>query len=324
MLFRRLFHHTSIVSFHSSKVMTANQSLLSTLRKKTGYAITNCKKALEMNNNDIEKAETWLNLQAQAQGWAKAAKLQSRSTPNGLVGIRLDTKSAVMVEVNCETDFVSKNEKFQTLVAQITETCFKKSLATVSALDTTQESSLVKLGFDSEQLGSLQLNDSKNSKLSDLLALNIGLIGENMAVRRAAALCATSLNIKFSSCTHPQQVLGESFLGKYAAVFAYEECPPSVETPELTEIIDLEKLPKQLCQHIIGMNPRTIEKSSSEEKAEKSPSEEIKEKSSSDEESALYHQEFLAYPEFTVREVMSHVGWDIKGFLRFECGESLE
>lgn len=48
-------------------------------------------------------------------------------------------------------------------------------------------------------------------------------------------------------------MLGESFLGKYAAVFAYEECPPSVETPELTEIIDLEKLPKQLCQHIIGI-----------------------------------------------------------------------
>jgi len=54
----------------------------------------------------------------------------------------------------------------------------------------------VKLGFDSEQLGTLQLNDSKHSKLSDLLALNIGLIGENMAVRRAAALCATSSNIK--------------------------------------------------------------------------------------------------------------------------------
>lgn len=116
MLFRRLFHHTSFVSFLSSNVMTANQSLLSSLRKKTGYAITNCKKALEINDNDIEKvfdqkfslikniikyyhikAENWLNSQAQAQGWAKAAKLNSRSTPNGLVGIMLDTKCAIMV-----------------------------------------------------------------------------------------------------------------------------------------------------------------------------------------------------------------------------------
>jgi len=84
------------------------------------------------------------------------------------------------------------------------------------------------------------------------------------------------------------------------------------------------------------MNPRTIEKvnklpieepaekSSSEENAEKSSIEEKAEKSVGDEESALYHQEFLAYPEFTVREVLAHVGWNIKGFLRFECGESLE
>lgn len=48
--------------------------------------------------NNHTKAENWLNSQAQAQGWAKAAKLQSRSTPNGLVGIMLDTKSAVMVD----------------------------------------------------------------------------------------------------------------------------------------------------------------------------------------------------------------------------------
>ncbi len=84
------------------------------------------------------------------------------------------------------------------------------------------------------------------------------------------------------------------------------------------------------------MNPRTVEKVNKlpeeetaekppgDERAEKLPSEEKKEKSSGDEESALYHQEFLAYPEFTVQEVMSHVGWNIKGFLRFECGESLE
>jgi hypothetical protein len=54
----------------------------------------------------------------------------------------------------------------------------------------------LKIGFDSEQLGTLQLNDSKNSKLSDLVALNIGLIGENMTLRRAAALYSTSSNIK--------------------------------------------------------------------------------------------------------------------------------
>ncbi len=57
------------------------------------------------------KAETWLNSQAQAQGWAKAAKLQSRSTPNGLVGIRLNTKGAVMVGNNefCIDHSINRN-----------------------------------------------------------------------------------------------------------------------------------------------------------------------------------------------------------------------
>ena len=169
MLLRRLFHHTSLVSLHTSEVVKSSPSLLSTLRKKTGYAIANCKKALELNDNDIGKvcigiilkvcerpfkilfltyqAESWLNSQAQTQGWAKAAKLQNRSTPNGLVGLAFDNKSAVLVrkfhvlfmnicsfwfsqvEVNCETDFVAKNDKFQSLVAQITGVCFRNAKA---------------------------------------------------------------------------------------------------------------------------------------------------------------------------------------------------
>jgi translation elongation factor EF-Ts len=75
------------------------------------------------------------------------------------------------------------------------------------------------------------------------------------------------------------------------------------------------------------MNPRTIEKAETlldEKKVEKSSNEDRTGKSINDEESALYHQEFLAYPEFTVREVLAHVGWNIKGFLRFECGENLD
>ena len=55
MLLRRLFHHTSLVSLHTSEVVKSSPSLLSTLRKKTGYAIANCKKALELNDNDIGK-----------------------------------------------------------------------------------------------------------------------------------------------------------------------------------------------------------------------------------------------------------------------------
>lgn len=300
MLLRRLFHHTPFVSFHATEVVESSQSLLSSLRKKTGFAIANCKKALELYDNDIGKAESWLNSQAQSQGWAKAAKLQNRSTPNGLIGLAFNNKSAVMVEVNCETDFVAKNEKFQSLVAQATGVCF------TSTKQIPLENDLLKVEFNSEQLGAFQA--SVNSKLSDVLAINIGQIGENMSLRRGAALCSTNNNIKFSGSTHPQNVVEGALLGKYAAVFAYEESTPSPELTELTEVLNIENLPKQLCQHIIGMNPKTIERI---------------ETSSGEEETALYHQEFLAHPEYTVKEVLSHVGWQIKGFLRYECGEFL-
>ena len=139
-----------------------------------------------------------------------------------------------------------------------------------------KENTLLKMGYSSEQLGVLKMGDDSNQSLSDLLALNIGQIGENMTLRRGAALCSLRddkirllfwnlypiecvlfstllLTFRFSSCTHPQQVQGGISLGKYAAVFAYEENLPSSEIPELGEVIDLEKLPKKLCQHIIGM-----------------------------------------------------------------------
>lgn len=59
-----------------------------------------------------------------------------------------------------------------------------------------QEIPVMTLGFSSEQLGVLQLNKNTDSKLSDFIALNIGLIGENMAVRRGAALCSSNSSIK--------------------------------------------------------------------------------------------------------------------------------
>lgn len=53
------------------------------LRKKTGYTFANCKKALDMHNGDVVKAESWLKEQAQAMGWSKATKLEGRATKQG-------------------------------------------------------------------------------------------------------------------------------------------------------------------------------------------------------------------------------------------------
>lgn len=114
------------------------KSALSALRKKTGYTFANCKKALELHNNDVNEvrererkteitnilidsystwqAEKWLNQQAQSLGWSKATKLADRVTTQGLVGVLVNGNRGAMVELNCETDFVARNDTFKRFV----------------------------------------------------------------------------------------------------------------------------------------------------------------------------------------------------------------
>lgn len=82
------------------------------LREKTGAGMLDCKKALQETNGDIEKAIDWLR----EKGISKAAKKESRIAAEGLCVTVADDNNAVMVEVNCETDFVAKNEEFKNFI----------------------------------------------------------------------------------------------------------------------------------------------------------------------------------------------------------------
>ncbi len=91
--------------------------LIKELRARTGAGMSDCKKALVENDNDLSKAADWLRV----KGMAAAAKKSGRIAAEGLVGhyVHAGGRIAVLVEVNCETDFVSLNEGFQTLVKDI-------------------------------------------------------------------------------------------------------------------------------------------------------------------------------------------------------------
>ena len=86
---------------------------IKTLREQTGAGMLDCKKALEQNDGNMDKAADWLR----EQGIAKAAKKQSRIAAEGSVFLynHMNGKIGVMLELNCESDFVAKNEDFQTL-----------------------------------------------------------------------------------------------------------------------------------------------------------------------------------------------------------------
>lgn len=115
-LFARHFHRSG---FNCA----AEKSALAALRKATGYTFANCKKALELHNNDVKEAEKWLREQAQALGWAKVNKLEGRATAQGLVGVLVEKNIGALVEVNCETDFVARNSEFQTFLERASRSC---------------------------------------------------------------------------------------------------------------------------------------------------------------------------------------------------------
>ena len=92
-------------------------AMVKELREKTGAGMMDCKKALLESGGDMEKAVTWLR----EKGLATAGKKAGRSATEGAVGsyIHLGGKIGVLVEINCETDFTARNEKFQALVKDV-------------------------------------------------------------------------------------------------------------------------------------------------------------------------------------------------------------
>ena len=97
--------------------MALNVALIKQLRDRTGAGMTDCKKALEETNNDIEAACDWLR----EKGIAKAAKKSSRIAAEGTTLVVANGNEAVILEVNSETDFVAKSDAFKVLVKEVAD-----------------------------------------------------------------------------------------------------------------------------------------------------------------------------------------------------------
>ena len=105
-------------------MITASQ--VKELREKTGAGMMDCKKALEVCEGSMDKAVDWLR----EKGIAKAAKKESRIAAEGLCKIKVDGNTAVIVEVNSETDFVAKNEEFTNFVDYLLDEILKNDVKT--------------------------------------------------------------------------------------------------------------------------------------------------------------------------------------------------
>ena len=134
-------------------------SLVKELREKTGAGMLDCKKALEANNGDIDASIDWLR----EKGISKAAKKADRIAAEGVAAILTKGNKAVILEVNSETDFVAKNEKFTDMVNELLEVLVDSDAKTLE--------------------DALNLKTSEGT-VNDLITARTATIGEKLSLRR--------------------------------------------------------------------------------------------------------------------------------------------
>jgi len=193
-------------------------ALVKELREKTGAGMMDCKKALGATSGDVEGAVDWLR----KQGLAAAAKKASRAASEGLVGVATKSLRGALVEVNAETDFVARNEKFQEFVLKTTQI----------ALD------------GNGDLDALKGARYETGKVGDTLTTLIASVGENMNLRRIAVLSVSAGVV--SSYMHNALKPG---LGKIGVLVALE----SKGDPG-----KLDAFGKQLAMHVAAANPQAL------------------------------------------------------------------
>ena len=285
-------------------------ALVKELREKSGAGMMDCKKALSENGGDLEQAIDWLR----TKGLAAAAKKAGRVAAEGLVAVAVSGTKGAVVEVNSETDFVSRNEQFQGFVRQIAE------------LALTADGDLDKL-LATEFPG----GGTVSEKLTDMIAT----IGENMTIRRCESLSVG--NGVLASYVHNAMADG---IGKIAVLVGLESDGDKGK---------LEAFGKQVAMHVAAAKPQAVSRDDldpeilereravlSEQARESGKPEEIIEKMVEGrlrkfyEEVCLLDQTFVMDGETQVAKAVEAAGKDaggaisINGFKIFVLGEGIE
>ena len=196
-------------------------SMVKDLREKTGAGMMDCKAALEETKGDMEAAVDTLR----KKGLAKAAKKGGRVAAEGLIAVKVKGPKGVLVEVNSETDFVARNDKFQGLVQMIADV----------ALDVGADVDKIKQA----KAGSITIEHA--------LADAVATIGENMTLRRAAGVSVGKGAI--GSYTHSAVTDG---LGKIGVLVG-------LDSPGKAD--ELTALGRLVAMHVAASNPQAVDPS---------------------------------------------------------------
>lgn len=286
-------------------------ALVKELREISGAGMMDCKKALQENDGNIEEAQDWLR----KKGLATAAKKSGRAASEGLVGMITDGKSGVVVEVNSETDFVARNEIFQTFVRTVTQVAMA-------------------VGGDLDKLKAADYPGTGRTVEEELTNM-ISTIGENMNLRRSAGLSVG----KGVVAGYIHNKLADD-LGKIGVLVALESDGDSGK---------LEALGRQVAMHVAAARPQWLstdevdataldrerEVLSEQARASGKPEEIIAKMVEGRlrkfyEEVVLLEQVFVMDTDKKIAKVIEDAAKDVgapvklSGFVRFELGEGVE
>lgn len=286
--------------------MAITAAMVKELRERTQAGMMDCKKALNEVNGDMEKAIEYLR----ENGLAKAAKKADRVAAEGLVkeAISADGKTAAIVEINSETDFVAKNEQFVTFVNEVAEIVLNNEVADVEALK------------------AIAWPSDASKTVGDVLTEKVATIGENLTIRRFAKI---STEGTLASYTHGGGKIvavvevaaeGEKAheVGRNVAMQVAAVNPEFVSTDEVPE--EKKAHEKEILMHqAINENPGKPE-NIIEKMVIGRLNKQLKE-------ICLLEQEYVKDPDLTVgKYVAAELGNAnaVKRFVRFETGEGIE
>lgn len=272
-----------------------NTSLIKELRDLSGAGLMDCKKALEASNGNIDEAIDYLR----KKGISKAAKKADRIAAEGLSTILVEGNNASIVEVNCETDFVAKNEKFVNFVNKIAELIVKND---VKSMD-----EALKLSTD-------------EGTLNDSIVNMTATIGEKISFRRFERLTKTDSQ-NFGSYIH----MG----GKIAVITILEgaDCETAKDVSMHAaamrpSYVRKEDVPSsELEREISVLKEQAMNEGKSAEIAEKMVSGRI---NKFYKEICLEEQEFVKDSSMSVKAYVKSKNGSIVNMVRFEVGEGIE
>lgn len=289
--------------------MAITASMVKELREKTGAGMMDCKKALVEAKEDFEGAVDWLR----TKGLAAAAKKAGRVAVEGLTAVAINGTKGAVVEINSETDFVSRNEMFQKLVKEIAQIAVNHG--------------------DLESLKSAKAATGKT--VEEEIVVNVATIGENLNLRRMQTVGVNDGVI--ASYVHNPSADG---MGRISVLVALES------TGDKTKLMEVGK---QIAMHVAAAKPQSLNKEGvdpsliqkekdifTEQSRESGKPDNIIEKMIEGrirkflEEIVLLDQAFVIDGKTKISDVIANLAKELgapvklKDFARFEIGEGIE